>query len=51
MKDILFSQIGLWSVFTLLFIFAAMAYFVYKMVKLSKADRVELDTSEANNKN
>ncbi len=35
MKEILFSQIGLWSAFTILFIFAGMSYFIYKMVTLS----------------
>lgn len=50
MKDILFSQIGFWSIFTLLFIIAAMAYFVYKMVKLSKEKQVDLDTKEDSNK-
>jgi len=35
MKEILFSQIGFWSTFTILFILAGMAYFVYKMVQLS----------------
>ncbi len=35
MKEILFSPIGYLSMFTLLFIFVFMGYFVYKMVKLS----------------
>ncbi len=35
MKEILFSQVGFWSVFTIAFIFVAMGYFIYKMVKLS----------------
>jgi hypothetical protein len=35
MKEILFSQIGFWSAFTILFILVVMAWFVYKMVKLS----------------
>ncbi len=35
MKEIIFSQIGLWSIFTLVFIFAFMGYFLVKMIKLS----------------
>ena len=40
MKELLYSQMGFWSAFTLLFIIILMSYFVYKMVKLSgKKDR------------
>lgn len=35
MKEIIFSQIGLWSIFTIVFIFAFMGYFLTKMIKLS----------------
>lgn len=35
MKEILFSEIGLWSVFTLVFIFGFMGYLLVKMIKLS----------------
>lgn len=35
MKEILFSQMGFWSAFTIVFIFIAMGYFVFKMVQLS----------------
>jgi hypothetical protein len=35
MKELLYSQMGFWSAFTLLFIIIVMGYFVYKMIKLS----------------
>lgn len=35
MKEIIFSEIGLWSIFTIAFIFAFMGYFLVKMIKLS----------------
>lgn len=37
MKELLFSQMGFWSAFTILFIFAAMGYFIYKVAQLSSA--------------
>lgn len=46
MKDILFSQIGFWSVFTIIFIIVALSWFFMKMAKLSKQDRVPLDEKE-----
>jgi hypothetical protein len=36
MLDILFSQIGFWSVFTILFIFAFFGWGIVKVNKLSK---------------
>ncbi len=39
MKEIVFSQVGFWSVFTLLFIFVFMGFFIYKMVKLSGEEK------------
>jgi hypothetical protein len=35
MSDLLMSQTGLWTAITLGFIFVVMAWFLYKMVKLS----------------
>jgi hypothetical protein len=35
MRDLLFSQMGFWSAFTLLAIVGVMSYFLYKMIKLS----------------
>ncbi|CAA6819190.1 MAG: Unknown protein [uncultured Thiotrichaceae bacterium] len=35
MMDILFTQVGFWSAFTILFIFGFMGYFVWKVYKLS----------------
>jgi len=35
MKEMLFSQMGFWVVFTMLFMFGFMGYFIYKMVRLS----------------
>lgn len=35
MTDIIMSPIGFWSLFTLVFIFIVMGWFIYKMVKLS----------------
>jgi F0F1-type ATP synthase membrane subunit b/b' len=35
MKDLLFSQMGFWSVFTLVAIIAVMGYFLYKAIKVS----------------
>lgn len=35
MTDILFSQVGFWSIFTLLFIFGFMGFFAWKVYKLS----------------
>jgi F0F1-type ATP synthase membrane subunit b/b' len=35
MKELMFSQTGFWVVFTMLFMFVFLGYFVYKMVKLS----------------
>ena len=36
MKELLFSQMGFWSAFTLIFILAVMGWFFYKVMKLSK---------------
>lgn len=35
MSDLLMSQTGFWTAVTLGFIFLVMAWFIYKMVKLS----------------
>jgi len=35
MSDLIMSQTGLWTAVTLGFIFGVMAWFIYKMVKLS----------------
>ncbi len=35
MKDILFSEVGLWSSVTLVFIFVLMSFFLYKAIVLS----------------
>jgi flagellar biogenesis protein FliO len=43
MKDILLSQIGFWSAFTIIFMIVVLSWFFMKMVKLSKQDRVPLD--------
>ncbi len=43
MKDILFSQIGFWSAFTIIFMIVVLGWFFMKMVKLSKQDRIPLD--------
>ena len=43
MKDILMSQIGVWSAFTILFMLIAMGWFIYKMIKLSKQKSLPLD--------
>jgi len=36
MSDLIMSQTGFWSAITIGFIFIVMAWFFYKMVKLSK---------------
>ncbi len=35
MSDLVMSQTGLWTAVTIGFIFVVMAWFIYKMVKLS----------------
>ncbi len=35
MKDLLMSQMGFWTAFTILFILVVMAWFFYKVAKLS----------------
>jgi len=46
MKDILFSQIGFWSAFTIIFMIVVLSWFFNKMVKLSKQPRVPLDEED-----
>jgi hypothetical protein len=46
MKDILFSQIGFWSAFTIIFMIVALGWFFNKMVKLSKQTRVQLEEKD-----
>ncbi len=36
MKDLLFTPMGFWTVFTLAFIIILMGYFVYKVMRLSE---------------
>lgn len=36
MKDLLMSQMGFWTAFTIIFIFGVMVWFIYKLNKLSK---------------
>jgi len=36
MKDLLMTQMGFWTVFTIVFIIVLMAWFVIKVNKLSK---------------
>ena len=36
MSDLLFTQMGFWTVFTLGFILVLMVWFVFKVMKLSK---------------
>jgi len=38
----LMSQTGFWVAFTILFMLIAMAWFIYKMVKLSKEKSIPL---------
>ena len=35
MKDMFMSQTGFWTAFTIIFILVLMAWFIYKMYKLS----------------
>ena len=35
MKEMMFSQMGFWVTFTIVFMFVFLGYLVYKMVKLS----------------
>lgn len=35
MSDLLMSQMGFWTAFTIIFIFGVMAWFIYKVAKLS----------------
>jgi len=35
MSDLLMSQMGFWTAFTIIFILAVMAWFIYKVAKLS----------------
>ncbi len=35
MKEMLMSQMGFWSAFTIVFILVLMSWFIYKMYKLS----------------
>ena len=35
MFDLLMSQMGFWTAFTIIFIFVVMAWFIYKVAKLS----------------
>lgn len=36
MKDLIMSPMGFWTAFTMLFMFIAMGWFIYKLNKLSK---------------
>ena len=47
--EILKSEMGFWSAFTIVFILVAMGYFVVKMVQLSGKKQVPLDTTTDNN--
>jgi hypothetical protein len=46
MKDLIMSQMGFWSAFTMLFMFGVMGWFIYKMVKLSKQKPTPLDKED-----
>ena len=35
MTDLLMSQMGFWTAFTIIFMFVVMGWFIYKVVKLS----------------
>lgn len=35
MSDLLMSPMGFWSAFTIIFMFVAMGWFIYKVTKLS----------------
>lgn len=35
MKDLLMSEMGFWSAFTILFVLVVMSWFFYKVIKLS----------------
>ncbi len=43
MKDILFSQIGFWSAFTIIFMIVVLGWFFIKMMKLSKQKQTPLN--------
>lgn len=46
MSDMLMSQMGFWTAFTIIFILVLMAWFIAKMAKLSKQKPTKLEEKE-----
>ncbi len=47
MRDMLMSQTGFWVSFTILFVLIVMAWFFFKMLKLSKEKRIPLEEKDS----
>jgi len=43
MKEMMMSQMGFWTAFTILFMIIVMAWFIKKMIKLSKQKPAPLE--------